>query len=160
MAEDFDKRNTDEGYEDVCFICRRPESKTGKMFKMPGNMTICMDCMQKTMESVSQMDYQSMWNNPAFFGGMSPFVPPFSKEEEDEQGAEEEDVLTEDEEETSEEDFLEVEIPEEEKPEEKQPKKKTKTPFPNLEGRAKIVFLTCFPAVLSNSRYSPLLGVI
>ena len=77
MAEDFDKRNTDEGYEDVCFICRRPESKTGKMFKMPGNMTICMDCMQKTMETVNQMDYQSMFNNPAFMNGFGPFGNPF-----------------------------------------------------------------------------------
>ena len=66
MAEEFDTKHTDDGYEDVCFICRRPESKAGKMFKMPGNMTVCMDCMQKTMETVSNMDYQSMLNNPAF----------------------------------------------------------------------------------------------
>lgn len=26
-----EKKESD--YEDVCFICRRPESKTGKMFK-------------------------------------------------------------------------------------------------------------------------------
>ena len=77
MAEEFDKRDYDDGYEDVCFICRRPESKAGKMFKMPGNMTICMDCMQKTMETVSQMDYQSMLNNPAFMNGFGPFGDPF-----------------------------------------------------------------------------------
>ena len=77
MAEEFDKRDHDDGYEDVCFICRRPESKAGKMFKMPGNMTICMDCMQKTMETVSQMDYQSMLNNPAFMNGFGPFGDPF-----------------------------------------------------------------------------------
>ena len=81
MAEEFDKKNADDGYEDVCFICRRPESKVGKMFKMPGNMTICMDCMQKTMETVSQMDYQSMLNNPAFMGGFGPFGNSFPQEE-------------------------------------------------------------------------------
>ena len=25
-------------YEDVCFICRRPESKAGRMFKLPNNI--------------------------------------------------------------------------------------------------------------------------
>jgi len=51
-------------YEDVCFICRRPESKAGKMFKLPNNICICNDCMHKTMETVSQYDYQGMLNNP------------------------------------------------------------------------------------------------
>ena len=55
-------------YEDVCFICRRPESKTGKMFKLPNNISVCNDCMHKTMDTVSQFDYQGMLNNP-FMGG-------------------------------------------------------------------------------------------
>ena len=53
-------------YEDVCFICRRPESKTGKMFKLPNNITVCNDCMHKTMDTVSQFDYQGLLNNPSF----------------------------------------------------------------------------------------------
>ena len=53
-------------YEDVCFICRRPESKTGKMFKLPNNICVCNDCMHKTMETVSQFDYQGMLNNSQF----------------------------------------------------------------------------------------------
>lgn len=51
-------------YEDVCFVCRRPESKAGKMFHLPNNICICNDCMQKTMDTVSQFDYQNMLNNP------------------------------------------------------------------------------------------------
>ncbi len=51
-------------YEDVCFICRRPESKTGKMFKLPNNICVCNDCMHRTMETVSQFDYQGMLNDP------------------------------------------------------------------------------------------------
>ena len=51
-------------YEDVCFICRRPESKAGRMFKLPNNICVCDDCMHKTMETVSQFDYQGMLNNP------------------------------------------------------------------------------------------------
>ncbi len=53
-------------YEDVCFICRRPESKAGKMFKLPNNICVCNDCMHRTMETVSQFDYQGMLNNPQF----------------------------------------------------------------------------------------------
>ena len=53
-------------YEDVCFVCRRPESKAGKMFKLPNNICVCNDCMHKTMETVSQFDYQGMLNDPGF----------------------------------------------------------------------------------------------
>jgi ATP-dependent Clp protease ATP-binding subunit ClpX len=55
-----DKENE---YEDVCFICRRPESKAGRMFKLPNHISVCSDCMHKTMDTVSQFDYQGMLNN-------------------------------------------------------------------------------------------------
>ena len=51
-------------YEDVCFICRRPESKAGKMFHLPNNISVCDDCMHKTMDAVSRFDYQNLLNNP------------------------------------------------------------------------------------------------
>ena len=54
----------DKDYEDVCFICRRPESKTGRMFRLPNHICVCDDCMHKTMDTVSQFDYQGMLNNP------------------------------------------------------------------------------------------------
>ena len=71
MEEDQDTSETkqeekDNDYEDVCFVCRRPESKAGKMFKLPNNICVCNDCMHKTMETVSQFDYQGMLNDPAF----------------------------------------------------------------------------------------------
>lgn len=56
-------------YEDVCFICRRPESKAGKMFKLPNHICVCNDCMHKMMDTVSQFDYQGMLNNPGNLGG-------------------------------------------------------------------------------------------
>ena len=56
----------DSDYEDVCFVCRRPESKAGKMFKLPNNICVCNDCMHKTMETVSQFDYQGMLGDPSF----------------------------------------------------------------------------------------------
>ncbi|MBE5892030.1 MAG: ATP-dependent Clp protease ATP-binding subunit ClpX [Lachnospiraceae bacterium] len=66
-----EKSNNDD-YEDVCFACRRPESKAGRMFKLPNGICICDDCMQKTMETVSQFDYQGMLNNPNLFNGFDP----------------------------------------------------------------------------------------
>ncbi|MBQ7955151.1 MAG: ATP-dependent Clp protease ATP-binding subunit ClpX [Lachnospiraceae bacterium] len=60
-------------YEDVCFICRRPESKTGKMFKLPQNISVCDDCMHKTMDTISQFDYQGMLNDPAMFSNPAMF---------------------------------------------------------------------------------------
>ena len=58
-TEDAGKSANNE-YEDVCFVCRRPESKAGKMFHLPGGISVCPDCMQKTMDTVSQFDYQGM----------------------------------------------------------------------------------------------------
>lgn len=58
-------------YEDVCFICRRPESKAGKMFHLPNNICICDDCMHKTMDTVSQFDYNGMLGGmPIDFGNI------------------------------------------------------------------------------------------
>lgn len=54
-------------YEDVCFMCRRSESITGRMFKLPNNICLCNDCMHKTMDTVSQYDYQGMLNSPNMF---------------------------------------------------------------------------------------------
>ena len=62
-VEDATKENTDEKkdeYEEICYICRRPESVTGKQFKLPNNICVCNDCMHKTMDAVSQFDYQGM----------------------------------------------------------------------------------------------------
>ena len=66
-----DKKESE--YEDVCFICRRPESKAGRMFKLPNHICICDDCMHKTMETVSQFDYQGMLNNPDLQGDLGQF---------------------------------------------------------------------------------------
>ncbi len=46
------KDNKDE-YEEICYICRRPESKAGKMMHLPNNICICSDCMQKTFDTIN-----------------------------------------------------------------------------------------------------------
>ena len=55
----------DDGYEDHCYICRRPESMTGKMINMYGGIKICNDCLQKTLDTVNSNPYM---NNPNMNG--------------------------------------------------------------------------------------------
>lgn len=43
--------NNDDEYEKYCYLCRRPESVAGKLIKMPGDINICADCMQKSFDS-------------------------------------------------------------------------------------------------------------
>ncbi len=64
-----DEEDDDKEYEDVCFVCRRPESVTGKQFKLPNNICVCNDCMHKTMDAVSQFDYQGMLDPNMLNGG-------------------------------------------------------------------------------------------
>ena len=52
-ASDDTDRNQDTEYEDICYICRRPEHIAGKMIRIPNNICICQDCMQKTFDSMN-----------------------------------------------------------------------------------------------------------
>ena len=58
--------HTEDTYEKVCFMCRRPESKAGKMITLPGNINICPDCMQKSFDAMSNgpIDYSQLMNIP------------------------------------------------------------------------------------------------
>lgn len=51
-VEDNKEKQDGNEYEKVCYMCRRPESKAGKMIEMPGSICICTDCMQKTFDSI------------------------------------------------------------------------------------------------------------
>ena len=64
-VENTDKKEDDE-YEKVCFICRRPESVTGKMINLPNNISVCNDCMQKSFDIMNsgQIDYSQLMNIP------------------------------------------------------------------------------------------------
>lgn len=46
------EQKDEQEYEKICYMCRRPESKAGRMIVIPGNMCLCHDCMQKTFDSV------------------------------------------------------------------------------------------------------------
>ncbi len=51
---DKEKKDDEQEYEKICYVCRRPESKAGAMVSMPGGMNLCHDCMQKAFDSVTQ----------------------------------------------------------------------------------------------------------
>lgn len=56
---DKDKYNSNQDhdkYEEICYLCRRPESVAGKMVHIPNNINICSDCMQKTFDSINKGD--------------------------------------------------------------------------------------------------------
>lgn len=60
-----DGTEEEEEYEKVCFMCRRPESKTGKMITLPGDIHICPDCMQKSFDTMNNtnINYDEMMKN-------------------------------------------------------------------------------------------------
>ena len=76
MTEDKDINKNNNGnsddYEKICFVCRRPESRAGKMIVMPNNIYICQDCMQRTFDSInsSGINYEDMMkmSNMRMFG--------------------------------------------------------------------------------------------
>ncbi len=73
IEDSVDKDNKDhhddnKDYEEICYLCRRPESKVGKMIHIPNQISICSDCMQKTFDTINKTDnpYLQMMNiNPS-----------------------------------------------------------------------------------------------
>ena len=51
-----------DAYEKVCYVCRRPESKAGKMITISPDITICNDCMQKHLIRLTVVISQNVWN--------------------------------------------------------------------------------------------------
>lgn len=50
--------STNDTYEKVCISCRRTESLAGRMFNMYGDMYVCGDCLQKTLDMMKLSDRQ------------------------------------------------------------------------------------------------------
>ena len=60
MAENQNNENNQDNlsekideFEDICYICRRPESVAGKMIHIQDSICICNDCMQKTFDTMA-----------------------------------------------------------------------------------------------------------
>ena len=50
--KDNDNGNGKQEYERFCFLCRRPESQAGKLITLTDGISVCPDCMQKTMDTL------------------------------------------------------------------------------------------------------------
>ena len=61
--------------DEICYMCRRPESKAGKMLHLPPNITICNDCLQKTVNAFNSYPMADYFNmngfTPDMFNGMN-----------------------------------------------------------------------------------------
>ena len=57
--EDKDKKDD---FEKVCFMCRRTESQAGAMISLPGGISVCHDCMQKSFDAMDNPQMRSMLN--------------------------------------------------------------------------------------------------
>ncbi len=67
-AEGEEGHQDDNEYEDICYICHRPESKAGAMIKISNGICICSDCMQKTFDSMNHMGFPT--GDMSSFGNM------------------------------------------------------------------------------------------
>ena len=128
MANSNDNRS-----EEYCMMCRRSESAAGKMMHLPGNLCVCQDCLQKTMDAASQYDFSQLLNNPFAF---NPFMPGQNAPQERQSGPEsvkkEETVLPAAEEEKPETEVITAAEEEEEEEKDKGGKKGPQISFLNL----------------------------
>ena len=132
---DFNENKKDENqeYEDICFMCHRPESKAGKMFHLPGNVAVCDECMHKTMDAMSHMDMSSMMSNPDMLNSLNYYNQMLSRME-NEQHPQKEKTKPEDSKDTVEKldgDVTDGDDSEEKKDEEKQGRPRYQG-FPNI----------------------------
>ena len=59
-----------EDYEQVCMICRRPESKAGAMLRLPGGICVCNDCLQKSIDMAESFNLNNDMLSTMFPDGM------------------------------------------------------------------------------------------
>ncbi len=69
-------RDHEGGSGEFCLMCGRSDKQAGKMVHIPGGLTVCPDCMQKTMDAASKLNLQDLWNNPLFMQN-NPFFSGF-----------------------------------------------------------------------------------
>lgn len=64
-SEETDEKENKDQYEKICFMCRRPESKAGKMIDLPNDIHICTDCMQRSFDTMnnSNINYDELMRN-------------------------------------------------------------------------------------------------
>ena len=80
-VDDEVKKTKKDDYEDICYMCRRPESVAGKLIHLPmENICICPDCMEKSfsMMNSTPINYEDIMKNmnfPIFPGNIGDSIP-------------------------------------------------------------------------------------
>ncbi len=101
-----EEKTDNDDFDEICCLCRRPESVAGKMTRIQGNLSICRDCMQRMFDALNTADF-SMDNmmdmgrmpnismiNLADLQGISPFPQKIKKKKKEEKPAVEFDIHT------------------------------------------------------------------
>ncbi len=99
-----EEETDNDDFDEICCLCRRPESVAGKMTRIQGNLSICRDCMQRMFDALNTADF-SMDNmiemgrmpnismiNLADLQGISPFPQKIKKKKKEEKPALEFDI--------------------------------------------------------------------
>ena len=60
MPDNSNNNSNNDEYEKYCYMCRRPESETGRLFGMAENLYICPDCLQKAFNTLNNNNFQFM----------------------------------------------------------------------------------------------------
>lgn len=53
LTENTEKDEQEDDLEQICYMCQRPERVAGEMIKIPPNIYICKDCMQRTFDTMN-----------------------------------------------------------------------------------------------------------
>ena len=59
----MENNNNNGNYEEVCMMCHRNESKAGRMIKLPGNLCVCEDCMNRSYDLLKNMGLDKMFES-------------------------------------------------------------------------------------------------
>ena len=70
----MNNNNHDDEYENYCYMCRRPESETGKLINFAQNVYICSECLQKTLDQLNNSPIMDISNMPGF-NNLNMFTP-------------------------------------------------------------------------------------
>ncbi len=74
---------SDNEYEEVCAICKRPESQVGTLIRMEGNICVCPNCIQKTIDYLKSNGTMQIFSVPRPGDGNMPGFPDITNFRED-----------------------------------------------------------------------------
>ena len=62
MSENFKTTEEDNEITEICCVCRKTITSKKDVFHLPNGLSICQDCLRKSMEQVREMDLSSIFN--------------------------------------------------------------------------------------------------